>query len=281
MPSLTGNPRGVDGQRRPAAGCRPRARNPCRSVSRPQRSVVDASQGMRYALLMAARVKRPRRRGHTRVSPKHQVTLTADALTQAGLRTGDELRIEVVGPGRVMLTRTEDALDRFAGHDAGRIPGGGHPGASQRVAVTVLDAGVLVAVLDPTTPTISPRSPLCVVLAATSDTLVLPASAYAECLVVAIPRGSPGRGADMESFIDALPATVREADRSVARLAAQLRARHGPVLKLPDALVIATAVVARRGPGPDHRRRLAAARHPGRRRRRLSRGLTGARASRS
>ena len=64
---------------------------------------------------MAARVKRTRRRGHTRVSPKHQVTLTADALTQAGLRTGDELRIEVVGPGRVMLTRTEDALDRFAG----------------------------------------------------------------------------------------------------------------------------------------------------------------------
>jgi bifunctional DNA-binding transcriptional regulator/antitoxin component of YhaV-PrlF toxin-antitoxin module len=64
---------------------------------------------------MPDRVKQIRRRGYTRVSPKHQVTLTVDALTAAGLRAGDELRIEVIGPGSVQLTRTEDVLERYAG----------------------------------------------------------------------------------------------------------------------------------------------------------------------
>ncbi len=107
--------------------------------------------------------------------------------------------------------------------------------------MTVLDAGVLVAVLDS-----NDAHHIGAVAAlrgarTTSDTLVLPASAYAECLVWPFRAGAEAV-ARMESFIDVLPATVREADRSVARLAAQLRARHGPVLKLPDALVIATAV---------------------------------------
>lgn len=63
---------------------------------------------------MTARVKH-RRRGYTRVSAKHQVTLPVATLRDAGIRTGDTLRAEVRGPGEVVLIRDEDPLDRFAG----------------------------------------------------------------------------------------------------------------------------------------------------------------------
>ena len=64
---------------------------------------------------MEHRVKVPRRRGYTRVSAKHQVTIPIDALAQAGLRAGDRLRAEVRGPGEVVLVREIDPLTRFAG----------------------------------------------------------------------------------------------------------------------------------------------------------------------
>ena len=63
---------------------------------------------------MTARVKH-RRRGYTRVSAKHQVTLPVDALQRAGIRTGDSLRAEVRGPGEVLLVRDEDPVTQFAG----------------------------------------------------------------------------------------------------------------------------------------------------------------------
>jgi bifunctional DNA-binding transcriptional regulator/antitoxin component of YhaV-PrlF toxin-antitoxin module len=63
---------------------------------------------------MAERVKH-RRRGYTRVSAKHQVTLPVATLRDAGIRTGDTLRAEVRGPGEVVLIRDEDPLERFAG----------------------------------------------------------------------------------------------------------------------------------------------------------------------
>ena len=63
---------------------------------------------------MDTRVKK-RRRGHTRVSAKHQVTLPVDALEGAGIRTGDVLRAEVRGPGEVVLVRDVDPIERFAG----------------------------------------------------------------------------------------------------------------------------------------------------------------------
>jgi bifunctional DNA-binding transcriptional regulator/antitoxin component of YhaV-PrlF toxin-antitoxin module len=63
---------------------------------------------------MTARVKH-RRRGYTRVSAKHQVTIPVAALRDAGIQTGDTLRAEVRGPGEVVLIRDEDPLDRFAG----------------------------------------------------------------------------------------------------------------------------------------------------------------------
>lgn len=67
-------------------------------------------------------VKPRRRRGHTRVSPKHQVTLPVDVLGAAGLRSGDELQVQVTGPGTVVLTRVSDAFDRYAGTLTGVFP---------------------------------------------------------------------------------------------------------------------------------------------------------------
>lgn len=64
---------------------------------------------------MSDRVKTQRRRGYTRVSAKHQVTIPIDALAQAGLRAGDRLRAEARGPGEVVLVRELDPVARFAG----------------------------------------------------------------------------------------------------------------------------------------------------------------------
>ena len=65
-----------------------------------------------------------RQRGYTRVSPKHQVTLPVEALARAGLKTGDRLRVEANGPGELVLTRSDDVLERYAG----ALPGVWSPG---------------------------------------------------------------------------------------------------------------------------------------------------------
>jgi bifunctional DNA-binding transcriptional regulator/antitoxin component of YhaV-PrlF toxin-antitoxin module len=49
------------------------------------------------------------------ISRKNQVTLPADALRAAGLEAGDDVRIQVVAPGRLELVRTEDLVAEFAG----------------------------------------------------------------------------------------------------------------------------------------------------------------------
>lgn len=73
---------------------------------------------------MSGEVKERRRRGRTRISAKHQVTIPVDALTRAGLRVGDRLRADVSGPGQITLVREEDPLDRFAGALTGAYPDG-------------------------------------------------------------------------------------------------------------------------------------------------------------
>jgi bifunctional DNA-binding transcriptional regulator/antitoxin component of YhaV-PrlF toxin-antitoxin module len=59
----------------------------------------------------------PRRTGRqgSRISSKHQVTIPIDAFSAAGLHEGDVVRIEAIGPGRVVLTRQDDLLDQFSG----------------------------------------------------------------------------------------------------------------------------------------------------------------------
>ena len=49
------------------------------------------------------------------ISRKNQVTLPVEVLREAGLRPGDDVRVRVVGPGRLELARVEDLIAEFAG----------------------------------------------------------------------------------------------------------------------------------------------------------------------
>lgn len=73
---------------------------------------------------MKGQVKVGRKRGYTRVSAKHQVTIPVDALARAGLQAGDRLRAEVRIPGEVVLVREVDPVTRFAGALTGVYPTG-------------------------------------------------------------------------------------------------------------------------------------------------------------
>ena len=79
---------------------------------------------MAYPLPMTEEVKHHRRRGRTRISGKHQVTLPVDALAGAGLKVGDRLRADVSGPGQITLVREDDPLEQFAGALTGVYPEG-------------------------------------------------------------------------------------------------------------------------------------------------------------
>ncbi len=69
-------------------------------------------------------VKIQRRRGFTRVSPKHQVTIPVEALARAGLQVGDPLRVEARRNGEIVLTREANPLERYAGSLTGLYPPG-------------------------------------------------------------------------------------------------------------------------------------------------------------
>ncbi len=56
-----------------------------------------------------------RRRGTSRISAKHQITIPADASGAAGLEVGERVVARAEGPGRVVLERESDILDEFAG----------------------------------------------------------------------------------------------------------------------------------------------------------------------
>jgi bifunctional DNA-binding transcriptional regulator/antitoxin component of YhaV-PrlF toxin-antitoxin module len=68
-----------------------------------------------YPLPMDDKVKRTRRAGFTRLSRKNQATIPVAVLAEAGIRPGDELRVEAEGPGRVVLIRAEDPLEALLG----------------------------------------------------------------------------------------------------------------------------------------------------------------------
>lgn len=110
------------------------------------------------------------------------------------------------------------------------------------MALTVLDAGVLIAILDAEDALHADAVRVLSDVRDRGDDLVIPVSAYAESLVWPSRRGSDAI-AVVDRFIDALPARVEPASRSIAAAAAGLRAEHGPSLRLPDALVVATAAV--------------------------------------
>lgn len=110
------------------------------------------------------------------------------------------------------------------------------------MGLTVLDAGVLIAVLNADDAHHQQAREELRTIRARGDRLSIPASAYAEILVAAF-RESPEASATIDEFLDALPASVEPATREIGRRAAELRARHGNRIRLPDALVAATGVV--------------------------------------
>lgn len=67
-----------------------------------------------YPLLMRTKVKVAVGRG-SRISSKNQLTLPVEALGAAGLRAGDRLRVEVRGPGELLLSRVADPIEDHAG----------------------------------------------------------------------------------------------------------------------------------------------------------------------
>jgi len=73
---------------------------------------------------MGEEVKNRRRRGHTRLSSKHQVTIPIEVLERVGLKTGAELRVEGRDSGEIVLIPTADPLDRFSGMFDGVYPPG-------------------------------------------------------------------------------------------------------------------------------------------------------------
>ncbi|MEX2546929.1 MAG: PIN domain-containing protein [Chloroflexota bacterium] len=109
------------------------------------------------------------------------------------------------------------------------------------MGLTVVDAGVIIAVLDSSDAHHSAARDALHEELDGGSALVLPASAYAEVLVAPFRRDGDSANV-VDSLIDALPATVQPITRAIARAAAELRAQHGSRLRLPDALVVATAV---------------------------------------
>ena len=105
------------------------------------------------------------------------------------------------------------------------------------MAIVVLDASVVIALLDARD--LHHAAAVTAIAQARRETLVLPASAYAEVLVDPWRRGQDAV-AVVRRFVADLGIHIEPLTADVAERAARLRAGHG-ALRLPDALVLATA----------------------------------------
>lgn len=111
------------------------------------------------------------------------------------------------------------------------------------MGVTVLDCSVLIALVDASdahhaaarTAVRSGRDH--------GDEFIVPVAAYAEFMVRSHQKVDGSMIAFRDGLIDAIPARVEPATRATGRQAAAVRARHGQRVKLPDALIIATAII--------------------------------------
>lgn len=108
------------------------------------------------------------------------------------------------------------------------------------MGLTVLDAGVLIGFLDAGDLHHGAARKALGSARERGDRLAAPASAVAETMVGPARRG-PDALATVEEFLERLPVEVVPLDLAVARVAAELSAAHGKRLRLPDALVVATA----------------------------------------
>lgn len=107
------------------------------------------------------------------------------------------------------------------------------------MALAVLDASVVIAFRDPADG-LHHRA-IAAFRAHSADEMVLPASVYAEVLVGPF-RNGPAAVESLDRFIDDFGMRIAPLTADVARRAASLRALT-PSLRLPDALVLATAEV--------------------------------------
>ncbi|MBI4305717.1 MAG: type II toxin-antitoxin system VapC family toxin [Chloroflexi bacterium] len=111
----------------------------------------------------------------------------------------------------------------------------------------VLDAGVLIGLLDADDPYHQISRGRLVQAGESGDSFLLPVVAYAEVLTGAL---AAGRGADrrLAAAISTLRVSIEPVDEAVASAAAQIRAaqlrqRGARRWRIADALVVATAVV--------------------------------------
>ena len=110
------------------------------------------------------------------------------------------------------------------------------------MALTVVDAGVVIALGDTTDVHHHGAKAAVRTAHAAGVSLLLPASAFAEVLVGPLHKQGAIDGRHrVQRVLELLSIRVVQLDTDIAVLAASLRAQHGPRLRLPDALVVATA----------------------------------------
>lgn len=110
------------------------------------------------------------------------------------------------------------------------------------MGLAVLDAGVVIGLLDVDDAHHGPARSALAAAHAAGDAFALPASAFAELLVTPVRHGEAAV-AIVRQLVTDLPIEVIPIDIDIAVEAARLRARLGTRLRLPDALVVATARV--------------------------------------
>ena len=109
------------------------------------------------------------------------------------------------------------------------------------MGLTVVDAGIIIGVLDCADAHHDAAVRLLSKVIDEGDRIAVPASAYAEALVGPARRGPSARRV-VDEFLADMAADVEPITRQSAARAAELRATHGRRLKLPDALVVAVAM---------------------------------------
>ena len=108
------------------------------------------------------------------------------------------------------------------------------------MGLTVIDAGVLIGFLDRNDAHHDTAERALHDMVDRNDHIALPASAFAEALV-APSRAGTQAVTTVRDLIRRVPIDIAPLDVDTAATAARLRARHRTI-KLPDALVIATAI---------------------------------------
>jgi predicted nucleic acid-binding protein len=104
------------------------------------------------------------------------------------------------------------------------------------VALTVLDASVLIALLDPADA--HHQAARAALEAHADDDLRVPAHTLAEALVH---PARAGKEREARRLIARLEIAIDPIDEAVVVAAAKLRAKHGNALRMPDALVLSYA----------------------------------------